>query len=220
MDKERDPERRETQGRREGRREGRPSAWAALCQAFPKGAPCPLSHSTNSKQPNPTLLFFLLEQKRSYISCRNFLSGAKDDPRRKILASTLSGLLAVRGGGGVGPWQLALAVPCLRPARFLARCPWPGQPRSGPGLMARFSCPVLVNSPWAGPDFIHVSALAGCCAGLLGPVFVLLQTLSSALTSSFWELVGFVSNLCQTLLLVLLGLLSQHGSGTACGTVS
>lgn len=121
MDKERDPERRETQGRREGRREGRPSAWAALCQAFPKGAPCPLSHSTNSKQPNPTLLFFLLEQKRSYISCRNFLSGAKDDPRRKILASTLSGLLAVRGGGGLvlgsWPWQ---SLVCGLPDSWLA----------------------------------------------------------------------------------------------------
>lgn len=121
---------------------------------------CPLSPALQVA--HTMLLFFILEKKWPYISYRNLLPGAKGDLRKISLASMLAELLA-----GV-PRRRALAVPSQGPARFLACSPWSAQPLLGPGLITRFSCPVLVNSPWVGPDLIHVSGLASCFAGTPG----------------------------------------------------
>lgn len=81
---------------------------------------CPLSPALQAA--STMLLFFLLEQKWSYISYRNLLPGAKGDLRKISLASVLAELLA-----GV-PRRRALAVPSQGLARFLACSPWSGQP--------------------------------------------------------------------------------------------
>lgn len=83
--------------------EGRPSTQASADSGFPlPGAPvlCPQLR----EQPNPKLFFYLLEQKWSYISYRNFLLGAKDDPRKRI---SLASVAWVAGRGVIGgwPWQ-------------------------------------------------------------------------------------------------------------------
>lgn len=54
---------------------------------------------------------------------------------------------------------------------------------------------------------IYISELASCFAGTSG-AFVLIQTLSSILTSSFWELPGFGSDLRLDLALGSPGLVS------------
>ena len=111
---------------------------------------------------------------QSSISYRNFLPRVEADPKKKAPWTSVP-WVAGRGpsvagtgspwGGLVWSWLAVLGLVSL----FFGL------------LITCFSCPVLANSPWMGPE------LAGYFAETSG-AFVLVQVPSSVPASGFWEL--------------------------------
>ena len=129
-------------------------------------------------------------------------------PGRRAPGPPLPGL---RAGGSSAA---GTGSPCGGRDAVLACCPWPGQPLLGPGLITQFSCPVLVNSPWMGPDLAGSFAeTSGAC---LCPNSVTQLCSGLQLLGTCWVWLTPVPTPCSW----FSGAWFPNVSGTACQTVS